>query len=203
MTSESNWSDKKKWLMGIISALIVAAAIALFSYLRDREKDTGSEPTPTPFAQASNPTVTETPTVTPPPSETPPPTATPTAEGSPKSETIKGVRIDLLDCRVSAGKVTCRATLTQAREGYNHVLGQGSDGSYMWDMQGNQYQVSRVRLGAQEGRYRAVIGKIPANTPTRVELVFEGVPSDLETITTLLIATNKGEFTFRDISLSK
>lgn len=201
MASESNWSDKKKWLMGILSALIVAAVIALLSYLRDDEKIPPSEPSPTSSDLAATRAVTETPAVIPP--STPAPTATsPPPADSPQSDTINGVRIDLLGCQISATRVTCRATLTQIREGYNHVLG-GSDGSYMWDMQGNQYPVSRVRFGAQEGKYRAVIDKLPADTPTRVELVFEGVPLGLKSIKTLLIATNKGNFKFQDIGMSR
>jgi hypothetical protein len=71
MASESNWSDKKKWFMGILSALLVAAVIALLGYPWDGEKTPGPEPSPTPIDPASTPTVIETPTVIPPPTETP------------------------------------------------------------------------------------------------------------------------------------
>ena len=77
MASESDWSEKKKWFMGILSAVIVAAVIALFGYFRDGRQAPGSEPSPSPIDPSSTPTVTETPPVPPSPTATPAPTATP------------------------------------------------------------------------------------------------------------------------------
>lgn len=81
MASESNWSDKKKWLMGILSALIVTIVIALFGYLRDSGKASDLESSPPPIDRSSTPTVTETTTVPPLPAATPAPTATPPPSG--------------------------------------------------------------------------------------------------------------------------
>lgn len=213
----SNWSDGTKWLMGIVSALIISATIALASqFWRSEPANPGSSQAP----------VGQPPKVTPGQSDTPAPSATPVPAvvqpktepavqiaaatppdsaasqgGSVQSDTKNGVRIDLLDCKMAASRVTCSATMTQARDGYNHVVG-GSDGSYIWDMQGNQYPLSRVKLGAKEGK-RRVDSNLPANIPTRVELVFESVPSDQTVLRALVIATYKQKFTFQDIPLSR
>lgn len=48
----------------------------------------------------------------------------------------------------------------------------------------------------------ATSGMLPASVPTRIELVFEGVPSDLTKLSALVIATYQQKFTFRDIALS-
>ena len=116
-----------------------------------------------------------------------------------QTDTKNGVRLDLLSCRISASRVTCSATMTQSREGYNHVVG-GSGGSYISDMAGNQYPVSRVKLGAKEGAGR-VDNELAANVPMRVEVVFDGVPSDLKKISALVVATYQQKFTFPNIDL--
>ena len=124
-------------------------------------------------------------------------------ESTPKtpvqSDTKQGVRIDLAGCQLAASRVTCRGTMTQAREGYNHVVG-GSDGSYILDIEGNQYPLSRVKLGSKEGTWR-VSTDLPANVPMRVELVFEGVPSGLKEIRAIVISTYQQKFTFEHIAL--
>lgn len=91
--------------------------------------------------------------------------------------------------------------MTQNRAGYNHVVG-GSGGSYISDMAGNQYPVSRVKLGAKEGSGR-VDNELAANVPMRIDVVFGGVPSDLKKISALVVATYRQRFTFPDIDLAR
>lgn len=118
-----------------------------------------------------------------------------------QTDTMNGVRFDLLECQIVSTRITCSATITQSREGYNHVVG-GVDGSFLWDQSGKQYPISRIRFGSQEASGRVMVD-LPAGVPTRLEVVFDEVPSDLRAIGALVIATYQNKFTFRNIELSR
>ena len=116
------------------------------------------------------------------------------------TETKRGVTVTILGCQYSAKRITCAGTLTQNAGGYNHIVG-GSDGTYLWDTQSNQYPVTRVRLGANEG-WRAD-GDLPAGVPTRFELTFEAIPEEIQEVKALLIATYQQKFQFENIPLTR
>jgi hypothetical protein len=118
-----------------------------------------------------------------------------------QTDTQGGTRLDLLGCRREGARIVCNARMTMSRAGYNHVVG-GVDGSFLWDENGEQYSLSRVKLGANEGGGRAM-GDLPAGVPTQVEVVFDGVPEGLRKFSALQIATYQYKFVFKNIPLSR
>jgi hypothetical protein len=165
MASESNWSDRKKWIMGILSALIVTAIIALAS--RFPRLGTAPDPTPKPSPTSEPSPIPEpslSPELSPTPELSPPPPPSPKEATSSPNEVIDNdYKFNLRSCKLSSSKVKCEFLVTNMINDRELTLGGANATVQAIDNSGNEYIADKLTLGSWSGS-----GWITSNLPNRV-----------------------------------
>lgn len=155
MASKSEWSDRTKWIMGILSALIVAAIIAVASRFPSRP-----DPTPTP---SPSPELSPSPEPSPTSELNPTPPSPEEATSSPSEVIEHDYKFNLQSCKLGSAKVECNFLVTNMINDRNLTLGGANATVRAIDDSGNEYIADNLKLGSWSGS-----GWITSNLPSRV-----------------------------------
>ena len=178
----SNWSDGTKWLMGIISALIVAALIGGFTILLSPGESSIPSPVPTPDHQEA-----ETPSNIEPAKVSSELSPTQEASSEPSTETdlgtasdkevavkdvieVDGLRFGLRFCRREGSDIHCEIQVTNTKADEQVEL---SNLSRIIDDNGIEHRASQLYYRGETGTMSFVM-ELATDVPTTFGLKFAG-----------------------------
>lgn len=206
----SEWSDGKKWLMGILSALIVAGILGGVGKLMKLESDgesSGTKETPefTGDRVAKKGLDREAPG---PPNEvvpamTPTPTTESSHQGQPAKaalvDTAEGITITLQRCRLDGDRVDCEFSVTSDEDEEVMLFGE----SRLIEADGNEIAASKIAFGDQkvEGHLSSVAEELVRNVPVKAGATFEGVNLNFNTLRLIELRCAPANFRFQNIAL--
>lgn len=143
------------------------------------------------------------------------PSGTPTAQPAPQTPAppmvteAEQVNFELRGCYSSRDSVKCDLILTNSGDDRDFTISAGWGGrrrTKIYDDQGRETLVSDAKLGSHEQRDYGVESALISGVPTRAQLAFAGVPSDISFISKLEIGCSFGrkEFSvsFKKVPLS-
>lgn len=202
MASESGWTDRKKWIMGILSALIVAALITLFNRFNQPPSNGITEPSPTP---TSTPVLTPSPTPTPEPPRTPTPEPSPTPDPPPTStpepsptptpppttglctRSVEGFDFHLERCGPEGDDLNCwfRVTNTRGQRSLSIFV----DGTSLNDQNDDNHEVKRLIEINGNREFNILRLNLATNSSRRFGLQFAGLGEYVTSIKGLTINT--------------
>jgi hypothetical protein len=199
----SNWSDGKKWLMGILSALIIAVLIGavklLFAPGNSEDQGQEAESHKAEEATVDQANVSSGSNSTSPAPQTPVPSTT--AEECPQGyKCVEGFEFLLEKCAPEGGDLNCWFKVTNRRQGRDLRI--VANRSSLNDQTDTTHDVKRVL--ASNGK-REMVGltlKLPVDSSKRFGLNFEGLAGHATSITLLYVHTMDFDVDWRDVPIS-
>jgi len=133
------------------------------------------------------------------------PSQAPPSAGPLGSQELKGVSFELIECSQTTRLITCHLVVTNNGADKKVILGRSTSygGTYLYDQRGFNFMSSRIVIADVDSTASYVEKFLITEVPVSLKIYFDGVPSAIEFIKILHLATSGGALEFRNIQFSK